>query len=197
LRSTHVLLLILLGFLLFSIAGKARVSASGTGIGIRVQGPSQAQINQTISYSITVINLGDYWDRNLTVTDKFPNGTSLSWKVPDLAPLGQEMGYEYTISGISYSIGPTGVLSQPSPRHIDNNATVAGYVYVSVSNVTVPDAVQAETSFPTIISALAVGGYSISIEPADLLTLTITYVSFVFAIIAASVYLRFKFKQTK
>lgn len=141
-----MLLLIILVFLFVcSTAEMVRVSASGTGIGVRKDGPSKAQVGQTISYSITVINLGDYWDRNLTVTDKFPDGTSSSWNIPDLAPLLQP-GHSYTISGISYTIKPGDVLPL-SPPSIINNAKVNGYADVSGLHLSV----QAETNFPTII----------------------------------------------
>jgi hypothetical protein len=140
-----------------------------------------------------VINLGDYWDRNLTVTDKFPNGTSSSWNVPDLAPFSQS-GYHYTVYGVLYAIRPADVLSDPPPKHVDNNATATGYAYVSVSNVTVRDPVQAEASFSTFIG-LPVGGYSVSLEPKCLQTLSITYFTLVFAIIATSGYLHFKLKR--
>jgi uncharacterized repeat protein (TIGR01451 family) len=191
-----VLLLIILGFLLVcSTTGKVRVSASGTGIGIRVDGSAGAQVNQIISYNVTVINLGDYWDRNLTVTDKFPNGTSVSWNVPDLAPHVQP-GSSYTISGLAYTIRSADVVSQPPPKHVDNNATVTGYAYVTILNVTVRDSVQAETSLPTVIE-LPVGGYSVSIGLGCLRTISITYFTLVFAIIATSGYLHFKFKRTK
>jgi uncharacterized repeat protein (TIGR01451 family) len=197
LRRAHLLLLVILGFLLvYSTAEKVSVSASGTGIGILVDGPSQAQVNQIILYKITVVNLGDYWDRNLTVTDKFPNGTSSSWKVPDLAP-SQQPGHQYTISAISYRVRPVDVVSQPPPNHVDSNATVTGYAYVSVSNVTILDAVQAEASFPTVIGILAVGGYSVPPELECLQTFIIIYLTVVFAIIASSGYLHFKFKRMK
>jgi uncharacterized repeat protein (TIGR01451 family) len=185
----------MLGFLLlYFTVGKVNVSASGTGIGILVDGPPEALVNQTISYNITVINLGTYWDRNLTVTDKFPNGTSLSWNISDLAPISQT-GYQHTISRILFTIKPNNVVSQPPPKHIDNNATVTGYACVTVSNVTVLDHVEAETSFPTVIG-LPVGGYSVRLEPECLQMLSI-YITLVFAIIAAMGYLSFKFKQTK
>jgi uncharacterized repeat protein (TIGR01451 family) len=186
----------MLGFLLVCSTPKGiKVSASGTGIGIRVEGPPRAEINQTISYNITVINFGDYWDRNLTVTDNFPNGTSTSWKIPDLAPLAQP-GYKYTIFDLLYVIRLEDVVSQPLPWYIDNNVTVTGYAYVTVWNVTVINPILAETSFPTVIG-LPVGGYSISLEPACLHTPTITYFTLVFAVVAISGFLHFKFKHTK
>jgi uncharacterized repeat protein (TIGR01451 family) len=75
-----MLLLILLGLLLvlYSSIVKVEVPALGTGIGIREDGPSIAQVGDTILHTITVVNLGNYWDRNMTITDKFPNGTSSS-----------------------------------------------------------------------------------------------------------------------
>jgi len=141
-----VLLIIILGMLfVYCTAEMVKVSASGTGIGIRKDGPSQAVVGQTVSYSITVINLGDYWDRNLTVTDKFPDGTSTSWSIPDLAPVLQP-GHQYTISSISYTIKPGDVLPLLPPCII-NNAQVAGYADVSGVHLSV----QAATSFATVI----------------------------------------------
>jgi uncharacterized repeat protein (TIGR01451 family) len=124
---------------------KFEVSASATGIGIREDGPTQAQVGATISYTITVTNLGDYWDRNITLTDKFPNGTSSSWNVPDLAPLLQT-GHEFEISQIQYTIGPGDVLPQ-NPPNVVNNVQVTGYADVNG----LPELVQAETNYPTII----------------------------------------------
>lgn len=146
-RSTYVLLLILLGLLLviYSSMMTVEVSALGTGIGIRKDGPSKAQVGDTISYTITVFNLGDYWDRNVTVTDRFPNGTSSSWSIPDLAPLAHA-GYQFSISGIRYTIKLGDVLPQ-KPPNVVNNAKVTGYADVSG----LPQLVQAETSYPTII----------------------------------------------
>jgi hypothetical protein len=149
-----------------------------------------------ISYNITVFNLGDYWDRNLTVTDEFPNRTSSLWKVPDLAPSLQP-GNQYTIHGILYAIRPTDVLGNPPLEYVDNDANVTGYAYVGGSNGSIPDRIQAEASFPTTITVLAVGGCSVPPEQGWLQTFSIIYVTFVFAIIAASGYLRFKFKQKK
>jgi len=147
LRSTGVLLLILLGLVLviYSSMVKVDVSATSTGIGIRKDGPTKAKVGDTISYAITVINLGDYWDRNVTVTDKFPNGTSKSWNIPDLAPLLQS-GHQHTISGIEYTIRLGDVLPQ-QPPNVVNNAKVTGYA--DVNGLHQP--VQAETNFPTII----------------------------------------------
>ena len=146
-RSTGVLLLILLGLVLviYSSMVKVDVSATSTGIGIRKDGPTKAKVGDTISYAITVINLGDYWDRNVTVTDKFPNGTSKSWNIPDLAPLLQS-GHQHTISGIEYTIRLGDVLPQ-QPPNVVNNAKVTGYA--DVNGLHQP--VQAETNFPTII----------------------------------------------
>ena len=97
------------------------------------------------------------------------------------------------------------VLSYPSPNHIDNNATVTGFAYVSflnvtlhgVSNTTLCDAVQSETNIPTIIGILLVGGYSVSPELESLPTLSVTYVTLLSATIVAFGLVRFKFKQTK
>jgi uncharacterized repeat protein (TIGR01451 family) len=141
-----MLLLILLGLslVLYSSIAKVEVSATGTGIGIREDGPTTAKVGDTISYTITVANLGDYWDRNMTVTDKFPNGTSSSWNIPDLAPLLQS-GHQFTISGIQYIIKLGDVLPQQPPIVV-NNAKVTGYADVNGS----AQSVQAEINFPTI-----------------------------------------------
>ena len=145
-RGTSVVLLILLGLLLvtYSSVGKFDVFAQATGIGIREEGPSNAHIGDTISYTITAINLGTYWDRNVTVTDKFPNGTSSSWNIPDLPPPPQA-GYQYTISGIQYTVRLADVLPQQPPEVV-NNAQVTGYADVNGSH----QSVQAQTNFPTI-----------------------------------------------
>lgn len=153
-----MLLLILLGFLAVSYfsVGKVEVSALGTGIGIREDGPSKAQVGDTISYAITAINLGDYWDRNLTVTDRFPNGTSSSWNIPDLAPLLQS-GHQFTLSGIQYTVKAGDVLPQQPPSVV-NNAKVTGYADVNGSG----QLVQAETNFPTIILFPPVAIFTVS-----------------------------------
>jgi len=178
-----------------STAAIARVSASGTGIGIRLDGPIEAQVNQTICYAITVINLGNYWDRNLTVTNQFPDGTSSSWSVPDLAPLSKP-GDEYSITGISYTIRPGDLLSEP-PLHVDDFARVDGYVNVSG----LLSLVQAETDFPTIITVVpppsVVGGYSVLLEPKCSQASSITCIIRVFAFIALSVYLFLQFRHTR
>jgi len=142
-----MLLLISLGLslVLYSSMVKVEVSALGTGIGIRKDGPPKAQVGDKISYTITVINLGDYWDRNITVTDKFPNGTSSSWNIPDLAPITRA-GHQFSIFGIQYTIKLGDVLPQ-QPPNVVNNAKVTGYADVSG----LPELVQAETSYPTII----------------------------------------------
>jgi uncharacterized repeat protein (TIGR01451 family) len=186
-RSTLVLLLIVLGMLLvYSTAEKISVSASGTGIGIRLDGPVEAQVGQTIYYSITVTNLGDFWDRNVTVTNQFPDGTFLSWKIPDLAPLLQA-GHEYSITPIAYAIKP-GDLSPQPPLHIDDIAYVTGYVNVSG----IKSSVLAETDFPTIIIGYppprVVGGYAVLLEPECPRTPSTIYFSRVFAIIATALF---------
>jgi uncharacterized repeat protein (TIGR01451 family) len=176
------------------------VHASGTGIGIRLDGPDEAQVGQTIYYTITVTNLGDFWDRNITLTNQFPDGTLLSIKIPDLAPLLQ-VGHEYSITAIPYTIKP-GDLSPQSPAHIDDIASVSGYVNVSG----IESLVLAETDFPTIIiPPPVVGGYAVLLEPKCPRTPSTIYFSQVFAIsatalsaiIAASVCLLFRFKHAR
>jgi uncharacterized repeat protein (TIGR01451 family) len=196
LRSTRVLLLFTVVILLVCTTEKVKVSASGTGIGIRLDGPEQAVVNQTIYYTITVINLGDYWDKNLKVTNRFPDGTILSWNVPDLAPL-LKPGHTYSITPIPYMI-KTGDVLPSSPPCIDDVAQVTGYTNVSG----LQSSVQAETDFLTIIIARpppsVVGGYSVLLEPKRLQSpCTSINVSSLFAIIAVSVYLLFQSTKNK
>ena len=112
--------------MLSSLSIEKQVSADlGTGIGIYVQGPTSACITGTINYSITVYNLGDFWVRNLTVTDVFQNGVSSSWKMPDLAPKGQ-IGDSVNILGILYTVRTVDF------PHVINHAEATGYCYVQL-----------------------------------------------------------------
>jgi len=129
---------------------------SGTGIGISKDGPLKAQMGDSIEYIITVYNLGDYWIRNITVTDMFPNGTSALWDVPDLAPM-EQLGDSYNISGILYTIEEEDVLPGPPP-HVLNHAEVTGYSDVEGLLVLV----YAETDYPTFIVEPPVACFTVS-----------------------------------
>jgi uncharacterized repeat protein (TIGR01451 family) len=144
---------------------------SGTGVGIRVEGAAQAYIGDTIEYVITVYNLGDYWIRNTTITDRFPNGTSSSWGMPDLAPLGQ-LGDSFNISSILYTIQYKDVFLG-NPPYIINHAEATGYSDVQGLNTTV----LAKTDYPTLVLSVPVpvGGYSISIKTTGTSTPTTIY----------------------
>jgi uncharacterized repeat protein (TIGR01451 family) len=141
----------------YSFPVKSQASSlSGTGIGIRKDGPLKAKTGETIEYTITVYNLGDYWIRNITVTDIFPNGISSSWAIPDLAPLDQT-GDSFTISGILYTIQNGDVLAGP-PSHIQNHAEVTGYV--DIEGLSKP--VYASTDYPTLIIKPPVACFTVS-----------------------------------
>lgn len=147
---------------------KGQAVPSGTGIGIRKDGPLKAQIGDTIEYIITVCNLGDFWIRNITVTDTFPNGTSASWDVSDLASLGRPVD-SYTISGLLYTI------SDGDVPQIINYAEVTGYSEIEGLNLLV----RAETSYPTFVvkpPPPPVGGYSVSIITAAPSTIHTVYI---------------------
>jgi len=157
-------------------------AVSGTGVGIRKDGPEFARLNDTVEYSISVFNLGDYWMKNTTIMDMFPNGTSSSWKVPDLAPLGQP-GDLFNESGIFYTIREEDLLPPNYSSSIINNTTglpivvnhaeVAGYADVNGVGLLV----SAETNFPTIVLAPVVGGYSITIKTTGSPTPTIIQIN--------------------
>jgi uncharacterized repeat protein (TIGR01451 family) len=194
-RVWHVaLLLILVGILvLFSSSLNDRAFAvSGTGVGIREDGPEVAHLNDTIEYSIAVYNLGDYVIRNTTLTDTLPNGTSLSWKVPDLAPVGQA-GSSYNKSGISYTILNADLLPPPSSVGLPiviNSAEVTGYAAVQGVGLQV----QAETNYLTSVMIPVVGGYAVSIKTTDpstpatgQITLLLFTITATFSLVAVSV----------
>lgn len=165
-------LLILVGILVpfCSSLNVQALPVSGTGVGIREDGPEVAQLDAMIEYSITVYNLGDYWIRNITLTDTFPNGTSVSWKVPDLAPMG-EAGSSYNKSGIGYTIMMEDLLPPPSSGNdsalglpiVINTAEVIGYADVQDLGLLV----QAETNYLTSVIIPFLGGYSVSIKTTD------------------------------
>lgn len=164
-RKRHI------GLLLFAVCGSLishsllmtdQASAlSGTGLGISKHGPLEAHMGDTITYSIIVYNLGDYWIRNITVMDNFPNGTSSSWSIPDLAPQGQP-GDSFNVSGLVYTVqfsdGPVG-------DYTVNYAAAIGYS--DIPSLRQSLFVRAETNWPTFILGPApypVGGFSTSIR---------------------------------
>lgn len=164
LRSTVVLLLLIAfcsSTVVYSLLVKSEAyGLSGTGIGIVKEGPLEAEMGETIEYTIIVYNLGDFWIRNVTLTDTFPNGTSCNWVVPDLAPLNHT-GNSFNISGILYTIGYDDVAG--CPLHIQNHAEVEGYLdwYGLYKHVS------ANTDYPTLVTIPPpppVGGYSVSIK---------------------------------
>ena len=175
---SRAVLLILVTFssatLLYTLLTEYQASGlSGTGIGIRKEGPTWAVVEETIEYTITVYNLGDFWIRNVTVTDMFPNGTSSSWSVPDLAPQNQT-GNLFTIPGILYTIDEADLPDGPGPlAHIQNYAEVRGYLdWYNLEKL-----VNAATDYPTLIrEPVVVGGHSFDVRPSDLSTSNAIYV---------------------
>lgn len=154
-----------------SLSIKSRAAEPpGTSIGVRKEGPLRAAIGDAIEYTIIVYNLGEYWIRNTTIMDVFPNGTTATWIVSDVAPLGQA-GDSINISRILYTIETDDVFYGESP-YVLNHAEVAAYVYVG--NQSLP--VRAETNFPTFIMQPVVGGYAIHIRTTDPSAPTIAYV---------------------
>jgi len=153
-----LLLMMFSVFMVFSsLPIKNHASAlSGTGVGIRKDGPESGQVGDIVEYTITVYNLGDYWIRNVTVMDKFPDGTSSFWNVSDLAPLGQQ-GSFFVIEAIHYKIHSSDVLPG-NPPVIINHAEVSGLSDTKSLSVSV----HADTNYPTIIKTQPVGGYSVA-----------------------------------
>jgi uncharacterized repeat protein (TIGR01451 family) len=136
-------------------------AVSGTGVGIRIDGEPQAHIGDTIEYAITVYSLGDYWIRNVTIIDVFPNGASSIWNPPDLAPRGQ-LGDSFSVSGILYTILSKDVPGG-TPSYVTDHAEISGYS--DVQGLMAP--VQAETNYLTFVIGVPVGGYAISIKTRD------------------------------
>jgi uncharacterized repeat protein (TIGR01451 family) len=128
------------------------------GIGISKNGPSFAAINSTISYSITVYNLGSTSITNVTITDLFPNLTTVSWSVPDLSPMGQH-GDSYNLTNILYTVRQQDVISG-NPPFFDNHAEVTGNVIFPSYN----EAVSATTSIVTFLYLPVVGGFAAPIN---------------------------------
>jgi uncharacterized repeat protein (TIGR01451 family) len=152
---------------------------SGAGVGIRVDSVTQGYIGETIVYAISAYNLGDYWIRNATITDTFPNGTSSSWNIPNLAPLGQ-LGSSFNISSIFYIIQYKD-LFLGNPPYIINHAEVTGYSDIDGSNASV----LARADYLTLVVSVPVGGYSISIKTRGTSTPTAIYTILLFIIAAA------------
>jgi uncharacterized repeat protein (TIGR01451 family) len=153
------------------------VALSGTGVGIRVNGVAKAYVGQEIEYVITAQNLGDYWITNTTVTDIFPNGTSSSWKIPDLAPEGKS-GSSFNVSNIFYTIQYKDVSFVRNVSCVIDNAEVMGYSVIQGLKALA----LAKTEYYTFIQAVVpVGGYSVGIktEAASLPTPTYTVLLFI------------------
>ena len=127
------------------------------GIGIRKDGQLRAAIGETIEYQVTIFNLGQYRVENITVTDNLPNGASKVWPIAYLSPQGQ-LGDSFNISHISYTVDENDLLfpNSNSP-YIVNHAEVVGYAAVQGLGLLV----HAETNFPTFITIVPVGGYTV------------------------------------
>jgi len=165
---------------------QSRVLAlSGTGAGIRIDGPLSAFPGQTLVYIITVFNLGDFWIRNGTVMDTFPNGTSSFWNVTDLAPVGQ-LGDRYQISGIVYVVREADVPAAGDAPYITNHAEFVGYSDVQNQSVLIG----AQADFLTIITERPAGGYSMAVGITPFWTTTATYLTVLFIATAAYLILR-------
>lgn len=160
---------------------QASASPSGTGVGIRLDGASLANINDTIGYAVVVYNLGDYWIKNATMTDIFPNGTSSSWIVPPLAPQGQS-GDSFNVSSILYAVKAKDVISDtpPKPSYVIDHAETSGYS--DVNGFKLP--ASAQTNYITFV-LVPVGGYSVSVKTRATSTPTIAYTVLVFIMTAA------------
>jgi len=153
-----IMLDLLMAFSALSLKSEA-FALSGTGVGIRLDGPLTASIGNRVEYNITVHNLGDYWVRNITVMDTFPNGTSSSWNLTDLAPVGQS-GDAFNISGITYTIQLGDVIMGDSP-YVTDHVEVTGYTIVQGLGLLV----HAVTNFATfVIVRPVVGGYCVSFK---------------------------------
>lgn len=150
----------------------------GVGIGIRKDAPIFASLHSTISYSITVYNLGNYTITNVTITDTFPNYTTTSWSGPDLAPIGQP-GDSFTIANILYTIREEDVV-RGNPSYILNHAATTGKVIIQT--VTLP--VSALTNIVTFM-APPVGGFTVHMNIGDRSTPTIIYIAMLFITAAA------------
>jgi uncharacterized repeat protein (TIGR01451 family) len=144
-----------------SLSMTNRASAlSETGIGIRMDGQLHAALGETIEYQVTIFNLGDYWIKNITVTDTLPNGTSRVWITPNLAPQGLP-GNSFNLTDISYTIEKEDIpLTDTNSSSIVNQAEAVGYAEVQQLGLLV----RAETNFPTFVLTTPVGGYTASIE---------------------------------
>jgi uncharacterized repeat protein (TIGR01451 family) len=189
-RGLHVwLLLIMLDvFVILSpLSIKYQAFASGTGIGIRKEGPERAMMGVLVVYSITVYNLGDYWIRNITVTDTFPNGTSESWNVPDLEPADPRSGGDYFVIWIVYIIQPIDVIRANS-YCITNHAEVTGYSDARDQGLLA----HAETNYPTLVVPSTVGGHSVAMKIAAPLMPDTVYITVLLITTAAFSALRAK-----
>jgi len=182
-RGAHAgLLLIAVSVLLIFSSLSMRNQAlalSGTGAGIRLDGPLNGSNGETIAYAITVFNLGDFWIRNATVTDTFPNGTSSSWEVPDLAPIGQ-LGNTFEIPVILYVIQDADMNTPGNPPYIINHVEVIGYSDVQGQSVLVG----AEANHLLFIVERPAGGYSVVVKTAVSSTPTAIYITLLFIVTA-------------
>ena len=157
---------ILLGMLFFAIillslsmTDRAYATTS-TGIGIQIDGQVNALIGQTIGYKVSVYNLGTYWIKNATLTNTFPNGTSKTWQVPNLAPKGSP-GDNFNVTGLLYVVNQADISPNAeaiNPFVVDHAETV-GYAEVQQVGLLV----SAQDNFPTFYPPGIVGGYTVTI----------------------------------
>lgn len=155
-KVVFVILFVVLTLGLLSMANKS-YALSSTGIGIRKDGQLRAAIGERIEYQVAIFNLGEYRIENITVTDLFPNGTAEVWPIPYLSPQGQP-GDSLNISHIPYTVEENDLLFPNSATpYIVNHAEVAGYAAVQG----VGTFVYAETNFPTFITTVPIGGYTV------------------------------------
>jgi uncharacterized repeat protein (TIGR01451 family) len=160
------------------LVSNSYAAGNTVGIGINKNGPSSAAINSTISYTIAVFNLGNTPITNVTITDLFPNLTTVSWSAPNLSPMGQN-GDSYNLTNILYTVRQQDVTSG-NPPYFDNHATVTGIVTIQ----SFTEAVSAVTSIPTFIGMPVVGGFTVSISAREHSTTTVSPVT-VFILVLA------------
>ena len=156
------LLLILVDVLLISLSismNSQAVALSGTGVGIRLEGVALARLGEQIEYVITAQNLGDYWITNTTVTNTLPNGTSLSWKIPDLAPQGKS-GNSFNVSNIFYTVKYKDVSFVGNLSIVVDHAQVGGYSVIQGLKAVA----FAKTDYYTFLQGVPVGGYSVNVK---------------------------------
>ena len=160
-RFRVLLLALSLGLILYSFSVTGKSYALDTiGIGISKGGQLRAAIGERIEYQLTIVNLGEYRIENITVIDKFPNGTTEVWPIAYLSAQGQP-GNSLNISHVSYTVEETDMISaDPNFCYVVNHAEVVGYAAVEGLGLLV----SAETNFPTFIMITPVGGHTVDVK---------------------------------